>query len=471
MTPYIDPNCSDVDAPETEELTGDRLLDEICDAIGRYCILPGDHEYIAVTLWCAYTHLSDMFDFAPRLIVCSPEMRSGKTRLLEVIGELVRKPLWMVNTSPAPIFRSIDEDSNQTLILDEIDAWFTGNGGGNANDNIRGLINAGFQRGATVLRMGGTNMTDVQKFNVFAPVVMAGIGRLPYTVEDRSVIVMMRRKASHEKVDPYRIRRDKPGLTKLYDRLDEWAKGVCDLAQDYASCGSVDIPVDDRQADVWEPLLIVAQLAGGNWPDAARGACRGMCAKANDGDQSTGQLLLIDIKDIFGAQEFIRSTDLASYLKALHDSPWFDEMLTPAKLASRLRGYGIHSRHSADKSCRGYYRADFRDAWDRYIPKGPSEPSEPSRVPDEQAISRDAFRSPDTSSVAQPFSDASADTGASQQKSCSERLSDTSDDLDGSAKPPTPRDVAEAAKIANAAKVAEGKAISESGKYHHLVTT
>jgi hypothetical protein len=147
-----------------------------------------------------------------------------------------------------------------------------------------------------------------------------------------------------------------------------------------------------------------------------------------------------------------------------HDSPWFDEMLTAPKLASRLRGYGIHPRHSADKACRGYYRADFRDAWLRYLPKGPSEPSVLSGVPDDQAFSRDAFGSPDTSSAAQPVRDASADTGASQQNTCSEGSSDTTDDLDGSAKPPTPRDVA------NAAKIAKGKAISESGKYDHLVT-
>ncbi len=275
---YIDPQGNAIDSPETRTLAGERLLDDICDTIARYCILPGDHEYIAVTLWCAYTHLSDVFDFAPRLIIRSPEMRSGKTRLLDVIGEIVRNPLRSVNASPATIFRSLDEDSNQTLILDEVDAWFTGNTSGNSNDNVRGLINAGFQRGGTVLRMGGKNMTEVQKFNVFAPVAMAGIGRLPYTIEDRSVIVMMRRKAPHEKVDSYRLRRDKPGLRNLHDRVDEWAKDVRDTAKGYASLGNIDLPVDDRQADVWEQLLIVAQVAGGNWPDAAREACRVICA-------------------------------------------------------------------------------------------------------------------------------------------------------------------------------------------------
>jgi hypothetical protein len=468
MTTYIDPDGNEIDTPETQALGGERLLDDICDAISRYCILPGDHEYLAVTLWVAYTHLSDAFDFSPRLIIRSPEMRSGKTRLLEVISEIIRKPLKMVSSTPAIIFRTIHEDSERTLVLDEVDSWFVDTTG-NANDNIRGLINAGFQRGATVWRMGGKNMTEPQEFNVFAPVAMAGIGRLPCTIEDRSVIVMMRRKAPHEKVDSYRIRRDQPGLAKLHDRLDKWSKEVRDKARDY-SFHEIDMPVDDREADTWEPLIAVAECAGGNWPHVAREACRVMCAKADANDHSDGQLLLSDIREIFGADEFIRSSDLAAYLKNLPDSPWFDQMLTPAKLASRLRGYSIHPRHSADKSCRGYYRADFRDAWSRYLPKGPSEPSEPSDVHDDQEFSPDAFRSTkpsgtpfrDTRLETQPVRDTSPDNDLSQQNTSSEGVTDTPDDLDGSTRPPTPLDVA------NAAKIAKGKAIFQSGKYDYL---
>jgi hypothetical protein len=180
VTTYIDPEGNEIDSPETQTLAGERLLDDICDTIARYCTLPGGHEYVAVTLWCAYTHLSDVFDFAPRLIVRSPHKRSGKTRLLEVVGEIVRGPLRSINASPATIFRSLDEDSRQTLILDEVDAWFTP--GGNPNDSLRGIIDGGFQRDNPVLRMGGPKMTEVKKFKVFAPVAMAGIGRLPDTL-------------------------------------------------------------------------------------------------------------------------------------------------------------------------------------------------------------------------------------------------------------------------------------------------
>ena len=275
-------------------------------------------------------------------------------------------------------------------------------------------------------------MTEVQRFTVFAPVVMAGIGKLPATIQDRSVVVMMRRKAPHEKVDKYRIRRDRPGLQRVHERVSEWSKDVRDVAKIYASNG-IDIPVDDRQADVWEPLLIVAQLAGGNWPDTAREACKVMCANTDAEDSDSPDLLLLgDVRDIFGNVTFIRSSELVSQLKMLHDSPWFDEMLTPARLSSKLRGYGIHPRHSADKTRRGYYRADFRDTWIRYLsPENSSEPSEPSEAGGDQGTSADTFRSPDTVSDTRPVRDTSSDAAPSAQTPSSDAVPDTSDTSDG----------------------------------------
>ena len=90
------------------EHNGDELLNDICDAIEKYCVLPGSHEYIAVTLWCAYTHFADAFDYAPRLIARSPHKRSGNTRLLEMIAELVRGPLRSINTTTPYIFRALN---------------------------------------------------------------------------------------------------------------------------------------------------------------------------------------------------------------------------------------------------------------------------------------------------------------------------------------------------------------------------
>jgi hypothetical protein len=138
---------------------GDELLNDICDAIEKYCVLPGSHEYIAVTLWCAYTHFADAFDYAPRLIARSPHKRSGKTRLLEVIAELVRGPLRSINTTTPYIFRALNENPRRTLIFDEVDALFGTKVKAAQNEDLRALLNAGFQRGNPVGRTVGAQHT------------------------------------------------------------------------------------------------------------------------------------------------------------------------------------------------------------------------------------------------------------------------------------------------------------------------
>jgi hypothetical protein len=251
MTTYIDPEGNAAGTPDA--LDGEQLLEDVCNAIGKYCVLPGEHEYIAVTLWCAYTHLADIFDFAPRLVIRSPQKRSGKTRLLETVHELVHAPLKTINATSAYIFRSLDKGP-RTLIFDEVDGIFGTKTQAERNDDLRAMLNAGFLRGATVGRTFGPNH-ETKEFPTFAPAALAGIGRIPDTVEDRSVIIRMRPKKDGEKVDGYRINRDQRGLNDLRDRLATWAASVRDAAKDYATYGNVDVPVDDRAADVWEPLF------------------------------------------------------------------------------------------------------------------------------------------------------------------------------------------------------------------------
>jgi hypothetical protein len=250
------------DPMTTSASRGDELLNDIYRSIKRFCVLPGEHEYVAVTLWCAYTHFADEFHYAPRLIARSPHKRSGKTRLLEVVAEMVRGPLRSVNMTTASIFRLLDQDPSRTLILDEVDALFGTRVKAAQNEDLRALLNAGFQRGNPVYRVAGQKNDTPQAFETFAPAAMAGIGRLPDTIEDRSLVIPMRRKAPHEKVEPYLPSRDAADLKLIHHRLAEWAQEAAALAEDYAARQCVELPVDDRAADVWTGSTPGAQHAG-----------------------------------------------------------------------------------------------------------------------------------------------------------------------------------------------------------------
>jgi len=349
---------------------GSDLLNDVRDAIRRYCVLPGEHELVAVVLWCALSHLLTKFDYAPRLVIRSAEKRSGKSRLLEVVDALVYSPLRAVNASVAFVFRSLDEDPPPTLLFDEADTIFGSKAVSDKHEDLRGLLNAGFQRGLPFGRVGGPNLAT-QQFSTFAMAALAGIGRMPETIEDRAVVVIMKRRREEEAVRPYRLRRDGPWLYKLRDRLSQWADTVRDRAGEIFP----DMPVDDRAADVWEPLISVADLAGGEWPQLARAAAVALVDSAAEDDtaRSPQLQLLSDIRTVFDT-EFMKSDDLCKRLREVPESPWEQLELTPTRLGMRLREFSIKAGHTKDKTQRGYYRRDFTDAFARYLP--PQEASE-----------------------------------------------------------------------------------------------
>src|SRR5205823_998737 len=79
------------------------------------------------------------------LAVTSPEKRSGKSRLFEVLEILVANPWKVITPTEAVIFRKIDKD-RPTLLLDETDAIF-GKRNGENYEGLRALLNAGNRRG------------------------------------------------------------------------------------------------------------------------------------------------------------------------------------------------------------------------------------------------------------------------------------------------------------------------------------
>ena len=346
------------------------VLDEVRQTIQKYCVLPSEDALVAVTLWTAATHLVDEFDHAPRLVVRSPEKRSGKSRLtVDVIGAMVSNPLLTVNASTPYIFRQLDGDVLPTLIIDEADTIFGTKIKAEQNEDLRGLLNAGFQRGLSFGRTVGPTHTPTD-FPTFAMAALAGIKRLPDTIEDRAVVVPMQRRTAGESVAKYRNRRDGPLLAQVRDRLGDWAEQIREQIRDHIP---EDLGVDDRPADVWEPLVAVADMAGGEWPEAARLAARRMTSEAavEDQDDSDSLQLLRDIRSVLVVDK-IKSVDLCRLLRDLEESPWDEERLSPPTLGRKLSPFGLKTRQEpTGKRHRYFHREDFEKVFARYIPPTP----------------------------------------------------------------------------------------------------
>ncbi len=202
----------------------------------------------------------------------------------------------------------------------------------------------------------------------YCAVAIAGLGNLPDTILTRSVVVPMRRRAPTEHIEPYRRRLHAPEGHRLRDSLEAWAAQM-DLEGVYP-----DMPngVEDRAADVWEPLLAVADAAGGTWPERARVAAVALVALAKVATPSLGIRLLTDLREVFGEKENMSTESILIGLCAIEEAPWGNLKGTPLdsrRLANFLRPYEVESKtvRIGNMTPRGYTREDLWDPWARYL--------------------------------------------------------------------------------------------------------
>jgi hypothetical protein len=368
---------SDIITPERPPA---QLLDNVAAFIRRFVHLPAAQAAI-VTLWVVHTHALTLAVTTPYLAITSAEKRSGKTRLLEVLELLVARPWLTGRLTAASLIRKIDRD-RPTLLLDESDAAF--NGDMEYAETLRGVLNTGHRRGgSSSCCVGqGSNIT-VKDFQTFCAKAIAGIGKLPDTVADRSFHIRLKRKAPGEKVDRFRLRLVKPQADSLKKLLATWAGRLKELPDP-----SLPDALTDRQQDGAEPLLAIADAVGGDWPQRALEALLEICGKQAADDQSNAVLLLSDIRDIFKAGDLdkIFTKDLVDKLVQIETSPWAEwktgKPISPTSLSRLLKGFEIApgSVRVGGNTAKGYDREAFADAFERYLPSYPKiEPSHPSQ--------------------------------------------------------------------------------------------
>lgn len=362
----------DLPEPEawTEPVNGAELLDELADTLGRHVVM-SDEARDGTALWAAWTWSVDRFDIAPKLLIKSPEKRCGKTTLLDFLLGTVCRPLSAASITAAAMFRTI-ETAKPTLLIDEADTFMR------ENEELRGIVNSGHRKSqAFVIRCIGEDH-EPRQFSTWCAMAIAGIGKQHGTIEDRSVVVTLKRKLPSEKVERFD--------DAARERLAVLARKLVRWSADHGEAligARPEIPPElhDRAADNWRPLLAIADAAGGDWPKRGCDAARKLSGSV-DAD-TLRVMLLADIKALFAAPpkaERLGSTFICAELAKLDHRPWPElsnrKPITTTKLAALLSSFEI-TPHS-DGEFRGYKRAAFEDAWTRYLPDaaGPS-PSDP----------------------------------------------------------------------------------------------
>lgn len=371
------------DPPWEDPVPGDQVLDEVRDTITAYTYM-GEHERVACTLWTALTYLYDCFGVSPILEAASPTKRCGKSSLVVVISKLARHALLSSNCSASALFRAV-EAWHPTLLIDEADTF------ANMADELRGILDAGHTKDtAFVLRSEG-DANEPRLFSTWAPKMVAAIGRLPGTVEDRSVRIFLKRMPKGAKVedafDPDAVR---AVCTPVRRRLARWA---ADVERDVRSSSPERVHgVEHRDWNNWKPLLAIAEAAGGRWPELARAAAKAMCGLDDEAEEDYAALIR-GVRQVFGDLEAMSTVDLARAIAGLEDSPradWWGGDIAAAirdpftadaiykklgqRVARDLRDFAKPVQLWIDgENVRGYRREDLQDAFDTYAPEDPSE--------------------------------------------------------------------------------------------------
>jgi Protein of unknown function (DUF3631) len=254
---------------DVPEEPGHQVLDDVVKSLRRFVAFPVDHQAEAVALWIMHTYGVDVIDTTPRLVVRSPEKRSGKTRLLEIVELLARRTVLAANVSSPALYRLI-EATHPTFLIDEADTIFGKvRNGDPRNEDLRGIVNAGHRRGVFAIRCVGEGASiTVKRFDVLGPVALAGIGELPDTVEDRAVAIRLRRRRPGDHVESLRRRLHESDARGLARRIAAWVHRHQDELRDHIPTAPAGLT--DRALEAWEPLLTVADIAGGTWPARGR---------------------------------------------------------------------------------------------------------------------------------------------------------------------------------------------------------
>ncbi len=359
-----------------EPVDGALLLAKLTSTIRRCVVLP-QHGDVALALWCLHTHAIEAADCAPIIALTSPEPRCGKSTVLALLSKLVRCPLTASNISPAALFRVIESQS-PTLLIDEGDAFLKD------NEPLRGILNSGHTRdSAYVLRCEGEDH-EPKQFSTWGAKAIACIGRLPRTIQDRSITIPLRRKLPGELVT--KLRDTEPGL---FQELAAKCRRFAEDSRERLTAARPAIPeaLNDRAADSWAPLFAIADLADGLWFAQARAAA--VALSNSDADsESLGMKLLSDIRDVFDSRSIdrIASDDLLRTLLHLEECPGGDlhgKPLTARSLARLLHPFGILSgsvRLADGRTPKGYLRARFEDAFARYLPQKSATTPQPCKT-------------------------------------------------------------------------------------------
>ncbi len=354
--------------PWPEPVNGCQLLDDLAGEFRRFLKLP-PHGDTVLALWTLHTYSWQSCEYSPIVAITSPVRACGKSRVLDVLEKLACNPFRTGNMSEAVLFRVIDS-RNPTVLIDEFDTIPE-----DRRDALANILKHGFHQSGKVHRVEGEGTKEVVEFGVFGPKGLACIklSTLDAATVSRCINLRMQRKMPTVRVE--RLRR--------YD-ASEWVRKCLRWTQDYrgqieAGVAAMPESMGDREQDIWEPLFVLANLAGGEWPDRVTNAALALSGQTTDTNPEGSVQLLGAIRAYFEETGCAKvfSAVLVEWLNREADGPfagWNNgKGIRQADIRRLLREFEIQPRsvRIGEESQKGYASEWFEDAFASYLADPP----------------------------------------------------------------------------------------------------
>ena len=410
------------------------LLADIGAVIRRHVVL-SEHAAVALAVWVLHTYTFELRDTVAYVAIESPEKRCGKTTLLSVLAAMACKSLIASNITVGALFRAIHSftptlfiDEADTFLAGNSIMRGIINSGNTRRTAYVLRLSAGRKgrerRLASTLappdgrdaarpyhvtgdpservdrpltlpsphpdplpshRMGaerGQQPDDVQsstsnlqpvesadtglkKYSCWCPKVIAMIGEVPDTIADRSIVVKMARKLTSEACLPLAAL----DTAHIKARCARFALDARDTIAQHPKIGFEGM--NDRAMDTFDPLFVIARLAGQEWEQKLRAAALGLSCAADT--ENSGSGLILDILDIFAeaGRDKMFSRDIVTQLRdgGMKSQALKYSSIDEYHISKILRAYDIKPKtiRVGKQVSTGYVEMDFHNALRRYV--------------------------------------------------------------------------------------------------------
>ena len=259
-----------------EPIDGAQLLAETCTALSHFAVWPSEAALITAALWAAQAHAKDektglpIWQYSPRLFFTSAEGGSGKSWMARLVAKLAPDGKMLVEASKAPLVRLIAKRA--TVVVTELDVLV---GNGARSRWFTGIANAGYEPDQSTYRVDHGKELEIP---LFGPMVLDGLDSVEKSTGAEMRTLMSRCIKIRAKRAPngYRAPRfDEDARAAFAHGNAKLAAWMAQEVRDGIGKAVPDVPegLGNRPAALWEPLLAVADAAGGDWPGWARQAC------------------------------------------------------------------------------------------------------------------------------------------------------------------------------------------------------